>query len=78
MTQATEWCTTVHGLTLTYEAIYTLSFVEEDGELKVSRCKEFIDSKEYGAFTANITKAVAEGMSISSITKDVAHGKPVA
>ena len=58
-------CPTTYGITLTYEAIYTLSFVEEDGELKVSRCNEFIDSQEYNAFIAKITKAVAEGVSAS-------------
>lgn len=63
--QATDICSTVYGITLTYEAIYTLSFVEEDGELKVSRCKEFIDSQEYGAFTARVAKAVTEGVPTS-------------
>jgi len=65
MTQSTDICPTIHGVTLTYEAIYTLSFVEEDGELKVSRCREFIDSQEYGAFTARIAKVVAEGVPAS-------------
>jgi len=31
-----------------------LSFVEEDGEFKVSRCQEFIDTQEYGIFTAKL------------------------
>ena len=65
MTQSTDICPTIYGVTLTYEAIYTLSFVEEDGELKVSECKEFIDSQEYGAFTAKIAKAVAKGVPTS-------------
>lgn len=50
---------------LTYEAIYTLSFVEEDGEFKVSRCKEFIDTQQYGTFTAELAKAVTKGVSAS-------------
>lgn len=65
ITQATDVCSTVYGLTLTYEAIYTLSFVEEGEELKVSRCEEFIDSQEYGTFTTKIAKAATEGVSAS-------------
>ena len=60
-TQATDICSTVYGITNVYETIYTLSFVEEDGELKLSRCKEFIDTKGYAVFTAEIAKAVADG-----------------
>lgn len=63
-TQATDVCPTVHGVTLTYETIYTLFFVEEDGELKISRCEEFLDSQEYIAFTAKVAKAVAGGLPI--------------
>jgi len=61
--QATNICHTIYpGVTLTYEAMYTLSFVEEDGELEISRCKEFIDTQEYGSFTEQIAKAVTEGL----------------
>ena len=60
-------CPTVYGITLTYEAIYTLSLVGEDGELKVSRCEEFIDSHEYGTFTAKAAKAVVEGAIASRV-----------
>ena len=58
---------TVYGITLTYETLYTLSFAEEDGELKLSRCQEFIDSQEYGTFIAKIAKAMAGGVPLSEV-----------
>ena len=60
-------CPTVYGITLTHEAIYTLSLIDEDGELKVSRCEELIDSQEYGTFTAKVAKAAAEGAIASQV-----------
>lgn len=60
MTQITDICSTVHGVTLTYETIYTLTFVEEDGELKFSRIQEFIDTQEYVTFFAKIAEVMAE------------------
>ena len=61
-TQGTNLCSSVYGVSLTYEGIFTLSYVEEDGELKLSRCDEFIDSQEYATFGAKVTKAAAEGV----------------
>ena len=58
--QTTDECTAHFGLELSYEAIYTLSIVEEEGELKISRCKEFMDTQEMNNFSAKFAKAAAE------------------
>lgn len=60
MTQATDECTAHFGLSLTYEAIYILSIVEEAGELKISRCHEFMDTQEMNDFSAKFAKAIAD------------------
>lgn len=64
--QATDICSTIYGITLTYETIYTLTFVEEDGELKLSRIEEFVDSQEYSSFFAKVTEAVAKQKAAAS------------
>ena len=61
-TQATNELSTIYGPQLIYEAIFTISFVEEDGKLKLSRCEEFIDSQEYNKFVAKIASVAAEGV----------------
>jgi hypothetical protein len=64
--QATDICSTIYGVTLTYETVYTLTFVEEDGELKFSRIEEFIDSQEYSSFFAKVSEAVAKQKAAAS------------
>ena len=56
----TNLISTVYDAPLVYEAIFTISFVEEDGELKLSRCEDFVDSQEFVSFM-NKVKAATEG-----------------
>ena len=58
--QATNLISTIYGAPLVYEATFTLSFVEEDGELKISRCEDFVDSQAFVSFMAK-AKAATEG-----------------
>ena len=51
---------TIYGAPLAYEAIFTISFVEEDRELKISRRDDFVDSQTFVPFMAK-AKAATEG-----------------
>ena len=54
-------CETAFG-TVSNDSITILSFVEEDGELKVRRSKEFTDPQQYNTFydaKASVERVVA-------------------
>ena len=46
-TQVTTVCTIINGTTIKNDSLCILSLVEEGGELKVSRVKEFTDPQTY-------------------------------
>ena len=51
---------TVFGATLNYDMHIIYNFVEEDGEIKILRCKDFSDPKQRDAIFAATVKAAAE------------------
>ena len=51
---------TVFGATLSYESVDTYDFVEEDGELKLLRCKDFTNPLQRSALVAGTVKAAAK------------------
>lgn len=63
--QATATFHTIQGDTFPYNSVTILTFVEEDGKLKVRHCKDIADSQQRNAFVAGIAKAVAQMMSAS-------------
>jgi len=65
MTQLTGVVSTVYGATYTNDSVAIISFIEEDGELKVLRCKDFSDPQMRSVLLTEITKAVAERASAS-------------
>ena len=60
MTQITCVFSTVFGATLDYDTLLTYTFVEEDGELKILRCKDFGNPQQRDALIAGTAKATAE------------------
>jgi len=60
----TNLISTIYDSPLVYEAIFILSFVEEDGEPKISRCDDFVDSQAFASFMVKF-KAAAEGVRTS-------------
>ena len=54
---------TIYGTTITSDSVCILSLVEEDGELKVLRSKEFSDPQQYRDYHS--AKAAAEGAGAS-------------
>jgi len=50
---------TVFGTTLSYDSLFTSTFVEEDGELKIFRDKDFADSQQRNAVIDGTIKAAA-------------------
>ena len=51
---------TVFGGSYHYDTIAIVDVIEEDGEFKVVRCKDFADPQKRGAHVADSAKAVAE------------------
>ena len=51
--------TTVDGTTIDYDSLTILSFVEEDGELKVLECKDFSDPQKRTNLHVWAAKALA-------------------
>jgi hypothetical protein len=66
MTQSTVACS-AHGTTFSSNGACILSFVEEDGELKILQAKEFTDPQKYSAFDS--THGVAKVARASQIHK---------
>ena len=62
VTQATVTYVTAEGTTLDYDTVCIVSFVEEDGGLKVLGIKDFADPQKRGAFHATAAKALAKGV----------------
>lgn len=55
--QATTMCPTIYGTKINNDSFLIFSFVEEDGELKILRSKEFSDPQEYSTFYGDIAAA---------------------
>jgi len=51
---------TAFGATINYDNVVTYTLVEEDGELKILRCKIFGDPQQCDAIIAGTVKAAAE------------------
>lgn len=51
---------TVFGASYHYDTIAIVDVIEEDGEFKVVRCKDFADPQQRGAHVAGSVKAVAD------------------
>ena len=49
---------TANGTAIDYDTVLILSFVEEDGKLKVAEIKDFSDPVKRNAFHAEASKAV--------------------
>lgn len=62
--QASATFSTVLGDTFPYDSVTILTFVEEDGQLKILHCKNVADSQQRNAFIAGIAKAVAQITSV--------------
>ena len=50
--------TTIGGVTLDCDSVFIISFVEEDGELKLLEIKDFSDNEKRKAFHDEIAKPV--------------------
>ena len=61
-TQFTATFTTAEGTTHEYDSLCIVSFVEEDGRLKISSLKDFADPHKRGAFHAVAAKVLAKGI----------------
>ena len=48
-----------------YDVTVILTFVEEDGELKILNCKSFADAEQRGVAFAWAAKAQAQGSTVS-------------
>ena len=53
--------TTPDGNSFDYDTLLVMSFVEEDGELKVCEIKDFSDTEKRKAFHAAAAKSQAKG-----------------
>lgn len=60
-TQLTFRYTAVDGAKLDYDTVIIVTFVEEDGVLKVLECKDFSDPQKRGAIHAEFAKVSAKG-----------------
>jgi hypothetical protein len=56
---------TALGDTLTYDTVIIVTLVKEDGELKISHCKDFPDPHKRDAFIGGAVKAAAQRASAS-------------
>ena len=54
-------CSTTDGTTVEYEAASIISFIEEDGKLKIDGVKNFADPAKSAAFHAASAKALGKG-----------------
>lgn len=59
MTQFTITFTTNDGTAVDHDSLMILSFVDEDGELKIIEAKDFSDPGKRGTFHGEIAKAMA-------------------
>ena len=59
--QLTALFTTFDGTTVDYDTVFILTFVDEDGELKVIEAKDFSDPEKRGAFHVVAAKVLAKG-----------------
>ena len=57
VTQATAEFTTIEGTTIDYDSLVVISFVEEDGKLKVLELKDFCDPQKRSVLHATAAKA---------------------
>lgn len=57
--------TTIDGSTIDYDCVLILSFVEEDGELKVLEGKDFSDPEMRRACYTQIAKLMAQGTAVA-------------
>jgi len=57
--------TTPDGTTVDYDSLFILSFINEDGELKVLEAKLFPDTEKRGKFHAEVTKLLAKGTPVA-------------
>lgn len=53
--------TTADGATLEYDAVAIVSFIDEDGTLKLLDCKDFTDPGKRSAFYIGAAKALDNG-----------------
>jgi hypothetical protein len=59
-TQSTTIVTTAEGATFEYDTLCIHSFVEEDGELKLLRSKDFSDPEKRNAFHTEAAKLLVK------------------
>lgn len=55
--QLTVVFNTAYGASSSYEIIVTVTFIEENGELKALRCKDFVDPQKHENFIAAVERA---------------------
>ena len=60
MAQITVVAFTADGTTLDYDSVSILTFVEEDGELKILECKDFSDPQKRSNLHSWVSKALAK------------------
>jgi hypothetical protein len=58
VTQATAEFTTIEGTTIDYDSLVVISFVEEDGRLKVLELKDFCDPHKRSVLHSTAAKAI--------------------
>lgn len=63
--QLTFLFTTADGTTIDYDSVFILSFVDEDGELKVIGAKIFSDPEKRTRFYADAAKLLAGGTPVA-------------
>lgn len=57
--------TTTQGTKLEYNTVLILTFVEEDGVLKVLEIKDFADPQKRGAVHTEVAKVLAKGVAVA-------------
>ena len=60
----TAVCSTADGTVINYDAVDILSFIEEDGELRVVDIKDFSDPEKHNALHSEASKALAKGVPV--------------
>lgn len=61
----TAVCSTADGTVINYDAVDILSFIEEDGELRVVDIKDFSDPEKRNALHSEASKALAKGVPVA-------------
>ena len=59
VTQASAIFTTIDGTTIDYDSLVIISFIEEDGQLKLLEMKDFSDPQKRSVLHATAKKTAA-------------------